>query len=252
MSFDNRSGLVIAAVASSALGALVVAVMMIAGSQAMYTSDAVPAAATPEFGRQLLRETPAWLGPDQPDPAMRFTGSRLACASCHLETGAKPGTLSLFQAAARYPRFSGRDGGTGDLRDRINGCMQRSMNGRPLPRDSVEMIAMESYILSLAEQFAATAASRRVSAEPPGFIEPDRAANVDAGQVVFTDNCAVCHGGDGQGLMATTSMVSGFQPYSSKIASMPIAPLSCLTRVRRSFSRTTTGSPSSIKVQLAS
>ena len=157
----QRGGLLLAVLASCALGAAVVVGMLSISRSSPDGQAAVPAAATPEYGRQLLRDTAALLGPDQEDPAMRYTGARIACASCHLETGTKPGTLSLVETASRYPRFSGRDGGMGDLRDRINGCMQRSMNGRPLPRDSVEMIAMESYILGLADQYAATAESRR-------------------------------------------------------------------------------------------
>jgi thiosulfate dehydrogenase len=210
VSADQQTGLKIAVIASSALGAMVVVGMFIAGRPATFAGRDVPAVATVEYGRQLLRETAALLGPDHENPEMRFTGSRIACASCHLDTGTKPGTLSLFEAASRYPRFSGRDGGTGDLRDRINGCMQRSMNGRPLPRDSIEMIAMESYILSLADRFAASADSRRVSVEPPAFDEPDRAASVEAGRIVFEEKCQICHGSNGAGLMATTDPSDGY------------------------------------------
>jgi thiosulfate dehydrogenase len=170
----------------------------------------VPPAATPEFGRRLLRETPAYLGPDQQDPDKRYTEARLACASCHLDTGMMPGTLSLLPTSERYPRFSGRDGGIGDLRDRINGCMQRSMNGRALPRDSVEMIAMEAYILNLGEQFAAMGLSRKTSIEQPPFDEPDRAANPAAGGVVYEQRCQVCHGEDGSGLRASHDPRDGY------------------------------------------
>jgi thiosulfate dehydrogenase len=211
MSLDRqRGGLLLTVLASGALGVAIVAGTLFIGPRALTGSAAVPVAATPEYGRRLLRETAALLGPDNENPAMRYTGSRIACASCHLETGARPGTLSLLETASRYPRFSGRDGGMGDLRDRINGCMQRSMNGRALPRDSVEMIAMEIYILSLADQFSATAASQRTPVEPTEFAEPDRAADVAAGQQVYTDRCQICHGVDGAGLRATTDPRDGY------------------------------------------
>jgi thiosulfate dehydrogenase len=211
MSLDRqRGGLLITVLAGSVLGVAVVAGTLIIARLAQPENGAVPAAATPEYGQRLLRETAALLGPDNENPAMRYTGSRIACASCHLETGTRPGTLSLLETASRYPRFSGRDGGMGDLRDRINGCMQRSMNGRALPRDSVEMIAMETYILGLADRFAATAESRRAPAEPPGFAEPDRAADVDAGRLVYEEKCQVCHGLDGAGLGATSDPRDGY------------------------------------------
>jgi thiosulfate dehydrogenase len=173
-------------------------------------ATAASQAATPEYGRRLLRETASLLGPDQPDPDMRYTGTRMACASCHLDTGTKPGTLTLLEASSRYPRESGRDGGMRDLRDRINGCMQRSMNGRPLPRDSIEMMAMEAYIVNLGQQYDAMGATRRAPDEQAAFAEPDRAASVAAGQQVYESRCAVCHGSDGQGLQATMDPADGY------------------------------------------
>jgi thiosulfate dehydrogenase len=163
-----------------------------------------------DYGRRLLRETAALMGPDQPDPSMRYTGSHIACSSCHLESGAKPGTLSLVKTASRYPRPSPRDGGVGDLRDRINGCMVRSMNGRVLPRDSVEMIAMEAYINHLGQQYAATSESQRAPTEQAQFVEPARAADPEAGKVVYGERCAVCHGVEGQGLHASGEPSDGY------------------------------------------
>ncbi|MDG2089752.1 MAG: c-type cytochrome [Gammaproteobacteria bacterium] len=166
--------------------------------------------ATAEYGQRLLRDTVSLLGPDQANPEMRYSGNRLDCASCHLDTGVEQGTLSLLQSAARYPRFSGRDGGERDLKDRINGCMQRSMNGRPFSRDSVELAAMETYILSLGAQHAAMSESKTVAVEPPAFVEPQRRANVEAGQVVYEQHCLICHGENGEGLKETTDILNGY------------------------------------------
>jgi thiosulfate dehydrogenase len=106
--------------------------------------------------------------------------------------------------------MSGRDGGMRDLRDRINGCMERSMNGRPLPRDSIEMIAIESYIVGLGDRYAAMSPSRRAPHEPARFAEPDRAASVDAGRVIYADRCQLCHGENGAGLRATANPSKGY------------------------------------------
>jgi thiosulfate dehydrogenase len=195
---------------------LVAAVAIVAGS--LWTTErsstnevgALPAAATAEYGRHLLRDTAKYLGPNHDDPEMRYSGTHLACASCHIDIGTRPGTLSLLQTSSRYPRDSGRDGGIRDLRDRINGCMQRSMNGRALPRDSVEMIAMEQYILGLGNQYAAMSEARRTPIEPPRFAEPDRAANVEAGRLVYEERCFICHGDDGGGLQATANPADGY------------------------------------------
>lgn len=163
-----------------------------------------------EYGRRLVRETTALMGPGHENPAMRFSGTAMDCASCHLETGTKPGTLSLLQAADRYPRFSGRDGGERDLRDRINGCMTRSMNGRELDRESIEMRSIEMYINNLNAKYAAMGASKRAPNEPPPFTEPNRAADVVAGSLVYEQRCQVCHGENGEGLAETEDKSQGF------------------------------------------
>lgn len=207
---DVPRGWLAAAVTTGLLGTAVVGSALVLDRSTSDAGAPVPAAATADYGQRLLRETAALVGPGHENPEMRYTGSHLACASCHLESGAKPGTLSLVETASRYPRPSGRDGGVRDLRDRINGCMVRSMNGRELPRDSVEMIAMEAYINHLGERFAALSESRRVVTEQAAFAEPDRAADPEAGHLVYTERCEVCHGANGEGLLATAEPSDGY------------------------------------------
>ena len=125
----------------------------------------VPDIATEEYGKRLLAQTSELLGPHNSDPKMRYSGSGLTCGSCHLGTGTEPGTLALMQATEHYPRFSARTGGTTNIEDRVNECMQRSMNGRALPANSPEMIAMASYIRSLGSRNAAMGASLRKAKE---------------------------------------------------------------------------------------
>ncbi|MEZ5415802.1 MAG: c-type cytochrome [Vicinamibacterales bacterium] len=170
----------------------------------------VPEHATEEYGQRLVSRTVELLGPDQPDPTRRYSGGRLNCASCHLATGTDPGTLALLQTAEHYPRFSGRAGLMTDVEDRINECMQRSMNGRPLPLDSPEMIAMAAYLRSLGSRYEAMGASLKKADEPPAFKTPARAADVQAGATVFVQRCAACHGSDGLGLLATGEKADGY------------------------------------------
>jgi len=208
--FDMRKGLLLSLVSTAVIGAMVVLVALNRepAVETIAMNDAP--APTPEYGQRLLRETTKHLGAGQADPAMRYSGNGLDCASCHLESGTSPGTLSLLQTAARYPRFSGRDGGERDLRDRINGCMERSMAGKPLPRDSVEMIAMESYILELSRQYGAMSPAKTAFIEPPSFAEPDRRADLAAGEIVYMEKCKICHGENGEGLRATTDIGEGY------------------------------------------
>lgn len=206
---QNGLSLIVALIISALLGLGVVLGAMLVYPNQEQTGQ-INAEPSVEYGRQLIRETSSSMGPNHEDPTMRFSGSNLDCASCHLNTGTEPGTLSLLLADARYPRFSGRDGREGDLRDRINGCMTRSMNGRELPRDSVEMVSMEMYIKGLAQQYQLMSDSKRALDEPPPFSEPDRRASVAAGGEVFRERCQVCHGENGEGLQQTTDIKDGY------------------------------------------
>lgn len=208
---SDRDSLTRAVVVCALLGATTVAaVLAIGGGRSAVSSGAIPAMATEEYGRRLVARTSELLGPDQPDAEMRYSGTRMACGSCHLGAGAEPGALSLLQAAAQYPRFSGRDGGERDLQDRINGCMERSMDGRALPRDSTELLAMVAYIEALGDQWAAMGQGQRAADEQPAFVTPDRAADPTAGREVFETRCAICHGTDGAGLRATPNPLHGY------------------------------------------
>src|SRR5258708_2668323 len=145
---------------------------LISGGRVMATAKA-PSIATEDYGKRLLGNTPEYLGPDVANQKMRYTSSRLSCGSCHLGVGTEPGTLSLPAAFHHYPRFSPRYGYSTTIEDRVNECMQRSMNGKPLPKNSPEMIAMASYIPSLSDRDAATAPTHKNPPHPPHFNPPN-------------------------------------------------------------------------------
>lgn len=198
-------------VACCLVGAIAVAATLRFGPEPLTApARAVPAIATEEYGRRLIAQTAEYLGPDQADPDKRYTGARLSCGSCHLATGVEPGTLTLLQVTEHYPRFSGRVAAQTDIEDRINECMQRSMNGKPLPMDSPEMIAMAAYLRSLGARYQAMGAGQKTAQEPAAFKTPDRAADLAAGQAVFGAKCSICHGADGAGLLATKDRSKGF------------------------------------------
>jgi thiosulfate dehydrogenase len=207
----ERSGLTVVIVACCMLGAAAAgATYTLARDRVAKETPKGPALATEEYGRRLIAQTAELMGPDQADPNRRWTGSRLNCASCHLSTGTQPGTLTLLQTQEHYPRFSGRQGMNTDIEDRINECMQRSMNGKPLPMDSPEMIAMAAYLRSLGAQFQAMGASSKKAAEPKAFTTPARAASLDHGKQVFESRCRICHGASGEGLQASKDKSRGY------------------------------------------
>jgi thiosulfate dehydrogenase len=148
-------------------------------------------------GRDLITATYALIGPLAANPAKRYAGNNLACGSCHLQAATKMFGLPLFGLAGDYPRYNARSGTEITLVERLNACMTRSMNGRPLPANSPEMTAIVTYL-----QFLSTGV-------PPGRSLPGlgsgdmpelgRAANPGRGRHVYAESCAACHNADGSG-----------------------------------------------------
>jgi len=142
----DRRGLAAIVTVCVALGAAVIGVTLYLVDRPAAEAGTKPVIATEEYGRRLLRETPELLGQDHPDPARRMIGNRLACASCHLDIGTEPGTLTLLQTTEHYPRFSGRQGTQTDIEDRINESMQRRMNGKPRSPSSCFSFSRWRYV----------------------------------------------------------------------------------------------------------
>lgn len=150
------------------------------------------------FGRSVLLATARHVGPDAADPAMRYAGNNLACANCHLNAGTKKFGLPLVAAAVDYPTYSTRSGAAASLVDRLNSCMTRSMNGRPMPADAKPMQALVAYLDVLATSLPP--AAKIVGGGAGAMEELDRPADPARGAAVYAANCAFCHGPDGRGL----------------------------------------------------
>jgi len=99
-------------------------------------------------GRDLIDATYAHIGPLVAAPAKRFAGNNLACSDCHLRAGTKMFGLPIFGLFGKYPLYGARSGAEVTIRDRIDLCMTRSMNGRALPAGAPEMAAIVAYIKS--------------------------------------------------------------------------------------------------------
>ncbi|EPR44721.1 Di-heme cytochrome c peroxidase [Desulfovibrio sp. X2] len=150
-----------------------------------------PDAELVRYGYLLLTDTYQYLG----KPGLGYSGNVLACRSCHQETGTKAYGLSWMGVTGRYPRFRAREGRESTLAERINGCMQRSLAGRPLPADSLEMKAMIAYMGWL---------SGHTPKENAGLLAvrfdlPARAADPAKGKEHYAVFCQNCHGAHGQG-----------------------------------------------------
>jgi thiosulfate dehydrogenase len=152
---------------------------------------------TVRYGRDLIMKTSSTIGPDAPDPVNRYAGNGLDCQSCHLRAGTQRFGLPLAGIWGLFPLYIARENEVRTLEERINGCMERSMNGKALPLDGTEMKAMLTFIrfISAPEQVGQALDGRGA----PPLPLPENAADPEHGQEVFAQTCLVCHGADGQG-----------------------------------------------------
>ncbi|MGB9982307.1 c-type cytochrome [Herbaspirillum sp. AP02] len=124
-------------------------------------------------------------------------GNALNCASCHLNAGTVADGSPYVGVSAFFPSYAARAGRLITLEDRINGCFQRSMNGKPLPPGSEDMKAMLAYIDWMRRD---TRTEDKVAGRGVGKIDPQLKPDPVNGQRVYTAQCALCHGEQGQGV----------------------------------------------------
>ncbi|BCJ88269.1 c-type cytochrome [Effusibacillus dendaii] len=141
-----------------------------------------------KLGYKLMNETNTAL--------KEYVGNQMACSSCH-GTGGTDSTASLVGVTAVYPKYISRAGKVLTIEDRINGCFQRSMNGKPLPYDSDQMRAMVAY-LSYISQGVPTGVKERPWAPEINMKNPPK-ANAADGEKLYKQACAACHGANGEG-----------------------------------------------------
>jgi thiosulfate dehydrogenase len=165
-----------------------------------------------KYGYALMTDTANQIGPTVADPNKRYSGNNLTCQNCHLKAGTQPYAMPLTGVWGQFPQYRGREGEIGTLEERINGCMERSMNGRVLPLDGVEMKAFLAYTKWLSTGIPD--GTKLVGAGTINVKEPGRAADLSHGAKIYADTCAVCHGKDGLGQRAATGPGYQFPPIA--------------------------------------
>lgn len=132
-----------------------------------------------------------------PKYASQYVGNKLACGDCHSDGGKAAYSAPMIDLAGLFPMFNKRAGHMISLKDRIDECFVRSENGKPLPPDSQQMLALVAYIdsLSAGQKHGKAFAGR-------GLVKlPELKGDATRGKVVYVQaGCATCHGKDGAGV----------------------------------------------------
>ncbi|TAE79168.1 MAG: cytochrome C class I [Bacteroidetes bacterium] len=169
------------------------------------------------YGRQLLLNTAYYIGPEGING--KYLGNKMNCTNCHQQAGTKPFSFNLMKSHERYPQYRARENTVITLAQRVNNCVQRPHNGKPLPLDSKEMIAILSYlkwINSFVVKVDSFVGSKNLSIKFPAV-----AASPERGAQLYTIHCQRCHGADGEGIYTADSSGYTYPPLWGKLAYQP-------------------------------
>jgi len=136
---------------------------------------------TDEFGKQVKLGEQIFL--HTKEYAGKYVGNSLNCVNCHLKH------VNTFA-------------------ERLQGCFRFSMNGKAPPYGDEVLVALESYSYWLAK--GAPVGGNVEGRGYPKVAKPALAPDYARGGKVYEQNCALCHGADGQG--QTSGAATVFPP----------------------------------------
>ncbi|NYT37498.1 c-type cytochrome [Allopusillimonas soli] len=137
--------------------------------------------------------------------ASDYVGNSLNCVSCHLDAGRRKNASPMWAAYVLYPAYRSKNKHVNTLAERLQGCFQYSMNGKAPPADSETIVALQSYMYWMAK--GAPTGVKLDGQGYPRLPEPPQKPDYVRGQQVFEQNCALCHGANGEGQHVNGKMV---------------------------------------------
>ena len=130
-------------------------------------------------------------------------GNEMACVNCHLDAGRRENSAPMWGAYGAYPAYRSKTQSISTLEDRIMGCFMYSMNaqaspsGQPPPAGSDVYRDLMTYMAWMSDGIPT--GERLPGALYPKVPKPEGGYDLERGRVVYQQNCALCHGSDGQG-----------------------------------------------------
>ena len=169
------------------------------------------------YGRELMLRTAYYIGPQ--GIKGKYLGNKMNCTNCHQDAGTKAFSFNLLRSHDQYPQYRPREGKVLSLTERINNCIERPHNGKALPAESREMIALLSY-LKWINDFVPKNESF-FGAKNLEISFPQIAANPKKGEQLFKLHCQRCHGVNGEGVLDASDSNYIYPPLWGKNAYQP-------------------------------
>lgn len=148
------------------------------------------------YGRELIMHTSVYLGPKG---SVKPISNGMNCRNCHLEGGTKTFGINYAAVATGYPKWRERSGTMVDVPERVNECIERSLNGTRLNEDDEELKAMVAYLKWVGKDVPKGTLPKGTGVKKIANL--DRPADPQLGKMVFDKHCIECHGANSEGQM---------------------------------------------------
>ncbi|WBL61564.1 c-type cytochrome [Stutzerimonas stutzeri] len=132
--------------------------------------------------------------------AAEYVGNGMNCTNCHLDQGRKANSAPLWGAYPMYPAYRKKNDKVNSYAERVQGCFQFSMNGTPPAADSHVINALTAYSYWLST--GAPTGQELPGRAYPEVPQPEGGFDIAKGKRVYAEQCAICHGDNGQGQKA--------------------------------------------------
>lgn len=146
------------------------------------------------YGYELISNTSQYLGPKG---SVAQISNGMNCQNCHISGGTVPWGNNYSAVVSTYPKFRDRSGGMETIPKRINDCFERSLNGRALDSNSLEMKSIVAYMHWVGDDIPQGEKPTGSGIKELAFL--DRAADPNKGRTVYINSCQNCHGNNGEG-----------------------------------------------------
>ncbi|MGH9378846.1 MAG: c-type cytochrome, partial [Terriglobia bacterium] len=162
-----------------------------------------PLGASIRLGRNIIMNTPKY--------AAAYTGNNMSCSDCHLKAGTAANASPLAGVTTLFPLYFARSGRVIAIQERIEECFLRSENGKRLPLQGPEMMAMIAYMAWLSKGVPSCS-----TVEGRGFPPLQSPSHVDkaTGAKIYAARCAMCHKQDGAGVPGMSPALWGPRSFN--------------------------------------
>lgn len=159
------------------------------------------------YGKDLLAHTANYFGPN--GSIAKITNG-MNCQNCHLDGGSRSFGNNYAAVMTTYPRWNDRSGKIQPATQRITNCFNRSLAGQAPDTNGHEVQAMLAYMKWLGQGVKKGKKLFGTSTEKLAYM--DSAADPVKGKALFVSKCKVCHGQNGEGLLAADKRSYTYPP----------------------------------------